>query len=135
MNYLQNHRRIQGRADPAMAPPKNLWRGANMSFGSPRGVATDFWVGGRIIGSVATYPQNNLKIGKKHRIWATSFSNLVGSTTPSDFKIGGYGYLPTFPPGGDAPGPTQNVMNVIMDESREGHQEISSNFDFRGFEK
>ena len=46
---------------------------------------------GRIICSVATchpkYPKNR----KRHRIWATSFSNLVGTSTP-DFKSGGYEY-------------------------------------------
>ena len=47
-----------------------------------------FLSGVRIVGRVANLPQNILKIGKKHRILATSFSNLGGSHDPI-FKSAG----------------------------------------------
>ena len=58
-----------------------------------------FLSGGRIVGSVANLPQNTLKIGKKHRILATSFSNLGGRPTRFS-KVRGSGPPP---PVGDAP--------------------------------
>ena len=59
------------------------------------GVATDFWVGVRIVGRVALtpkYPKNR----KKHRILATSFSNL-GGDLPGFQECGGQ-YPPSTPP-------------------------------------
>ena len=69
--------------------------------GKDRGVATDFWVGGRIVGMWLTYPPKYPKNRKRHRISATSFSNLEGTSHPK-FVTGGR--VPLRPPAFDAHG-------------------------------
>ena len=53
-------------------------------------VGTNRWQCGHL---PPKYPKNR----KRHRIWATSFSNLVGTSPPPDFKSGGYEYPPSSP--------------------------------------
>ena len=61
-----------------------------------RGVATDFRVGGRIVGRWLTYTQNTLKIGK-----VTGFGPLYfrfwGGTSPPKFVTGGDASPPSPP--------------------------------------
>ena len=62
-----------------------------------RGVATDFWVEGTNYRQVANLPPKYSKNRKRHRIWATSSSNLEG-TSPPKFVTGGDASLPPPPP-------------------------------------
>ena len=74
-----------------------------------RGVATDFLVGGRIVGRVANLPQNTLKIGKKntgkHRTDTPLRSRIWGVDPPGFQKCGGQDPLDPPPPVGNAPDP------------------------------
>ena len=59
-----------------------------------RGVATDFWVGGRIVGRVANLPQNTIKIGKDTGFWPLHSRIWGGGRNPRFSKVRGSGPPP-----------------------------------------
>ena len=78
--------------------PLRLWPHITpVSRGLSRGVASDFWVRGRIVGRWLTYPRNTLKI-EKGAGFGPLHSRICGTSPPKFFTVACRGRVPSVPP-------------------------------------